>query len=43
MKRIIKIDDITLKFDEIKLYIKCQKSSECSMGLDEKCNSCGQE
>ena len=38
-----KYNDITLKFDEIKLDIKCQKSSECSIGFDEKCNSCDPE
>ena len=38
-----KYNDITLKFDEIKLDIKCQKTSECSIGFDEKCNSCDPE
>ena len=36
-------NDITLKFDEIKLDIKCQKNSECSIGSDEKCGSCDSE
>ena len=35
-----KYNDITLKFDEIKLDIKCHKNSECFIGSDEKCNSC---
>jgi hypothetical protein len=38
-----KYNDITLKFDEIKLDIKCQKNSECSIGSDEKCGSCDSE
>ena len=33
-------NDITLKFDEIKLDIKCHKNYECSIGSDEKCGSC---
>ena len=38
-----KYNDITLKFDEIKLDLKCKKISECSIGSDEKCNSCDSE
>ena len=38
-----KYNDITLNFDEIKLDIKCKKISECSIGPDEKCNSCDSE
>ena len=36
-------NDITLKFDEIKLDIKCHKNYECSIGSDEKCGSCDSE
>lgn len=35
-----KYNDITLKFDEVKLDIKCQKNSECAIGNDEKCQTC---
>ena len=38
-----KYNDITLKFDEIKLDIKCKKISECTIGSDEKCNTCDSE
>ena len=38
-----KYNDITLKFDEIKLDIKCKKISECIIGPNEKCNSCDSE
>ena len=38
-----KYNDITLKFDEIKLDIKCKKNTECTIGSDEKCNTCDSE
>ena len=38
-----KYNDVTLKFDEIKLDVKCQKNYECSIGSDEKCSSCDSE
>ena len=38
-----KYNDIKLKFDEIKLDIKCQKNTECVIGSNEKCNSCDPE
>ena len=35
-----KYNDITLKFDEVKLDIKCQKNFECIIGYGEKCKTC---
>jgi len=36
-------NEITLKFDEIILEIKCQIRYECFIGFDEKCGSCNSE
>ena len=45
IKKIInyRYNEITLKFDEIILEIKCQINYQCSIGSNEKCGSCDSE